>query len=254
MRRSIEADRHNQEIARNYTYVQRTATLRLNPDGSVKRREVRTYDVTLSEGTPYQRLIAIDDKPLPPDMERREREKLEKSLEDRRKETPGERAKRVADWEKKQQKNREFTRELLQAMDFRVVGDEPIRDRKAWIVEAVPHPGYEARSREARFLAKVRGKLWVDQRDYLTARIEAEFTDDISFGAFLAKLYKGSRFEYDQVPVNGEVWLPSRMIASFGARVVFARIRQSFDVGFKDYRKFQADSRIIVEDAAPPAP
>ena len=74
------------------------------------------------------------------------------------------------------------------------------------MIEATPHPGYQPRSPEARFLTKARGKLWIDEQDHLAARVEAEFIDDVNFGAFLAKLHKGSRFRYNQVPVNSEVW------------------------------------------------
>ena len=68
IRHATEADQRNEAASRNYTFVQRVSKRYLNSDGSVKRTEIRTYDVTLSEGTPYQRLIAIDDKPLPPDL------------------------------------------------------------------------------------------------------------------------------------------------------------------------------------------
>ncbi len=251
VRRAMEADRRNQDVARNYTYVERVVTVNTRADGSVKKREVRTYDVTLSEGTPYRRLIEIDDKPLPPEMERKEREKLEKSIEERRHESASARAKRVAEWEKKRRKQREFVDDLLQAMDFQLLGEEEVRGRKAWVVGAAPHPGYRPHSRETSFLTKVKGKLWIDQHDSITARLDAEFTDDVSFGVFLAKLHKGSRFVFEQVPVNGEVWLPTRLEGNFSARVVFSRLRASLEMDFSKYRKFQADSRIIVNEPAP---
>lgn len=256
VRRALEADRHNQKIARDYTYIERVSRRRTDGDGKPQRNEVRTYDVSLPEGTPYRRLIEIDDQPLPPDMERREREKLEMSLSDRRHESPGERARRIGDWEKKREKQRAFTRELLEAMDFRLLGAEELRGRKSWVIEATPHPGYQPRSAEARFLTKARGKLWIDEQDHLAARIEAEFVDDVSIGVFLARLHKGSRFEYDQARVNGEVWLPSRMEATYSMRILFARRRESLQVGYKDYRKFQAESHILstgpqVETAKP---
>ena len=245
IRRATEADQHNEELSRNYTFVQRVNKRTLNSDGSVKRTEIRTYDVTLSEGTPYRRLIAIDDKPLPPDRERTEQGKLQKSIEERRRESAQQRAKRIAQWEKDRQKDREFVNELLEAMDFRVTGEEVIAGRKTWVVSATPHPGYRPKSMETKFLVKMRGRTWIDETDYMAARIEAEAVDDISMGFFLAKVSKGSRFYIDQTRVNGEVWLPQRIAGQISARLLVVRFRQSFDMTFKDFRKFQVESHIV---------
>lgn len=251
IRRATEADRHNEEISRNYTFVERVSKRFLNADGSVKRTEIRTYDITLSEGTPYVRLIAIDDRPLPPERERKEQEKLQKSIEERQRESPQQRAKRVAQWEKDRQKDREFVNELLDAMDFKLTGEEEIAGRKAWVISATPRPGYRPKSSEAKFLVKMRGRTWIDEEDYMAARIEAEATDDISMGFFLAKVDKGSRFYIDQTRVNGEVWLPQRIEGRIFARLLIVRLREAFEMTFKDFRKFQVESHIVAAGEDP---
>jgi hypothetical protein len=245
VRHAMQEDRRNDEIARNYTYLERSNKRWLNPDGSVKREELRTNDVTLCEGTQYRRLVAIDDHPLSADMKKREEEKLRESIEERRKESPEQRAKRIAEWQKKREKNREFLKEFLDAMDFRMTGTGERAGRKYWAIEATPHPGYWPRSMAGKFLAKMRGTLWIDQQDYLPARIEAEATDNVTMGAFIAKVNKGTRFVIDQERVNGEVWLPRRVEASISARVVFSRVRQEFDITYDKFRKFQAESRVV---------
>jgi hypothetical protein len=245
LRRATEADQRNEKLARNYTFLERVSRRSLEKDGRVKRTQIRTYDVTLSEGTPYQRLIEIDNQPLPADKERKEQEKLRKINEERRKESPQQRAKREADWEKERAKDREFVKELLAAMDFRLAGEEEIAGRKAWVIEATPHPGYRPRSAETKFLAKTRGRIWIDQQDYLAPRIEAEMLDDVSLGGFLAKVHRGSRFYIDMVRVNNEVWLPKKVEAQISARILVARFRERFEVTFRDFKKFQADTRII---------
>ena len=77
----------------------------------------------------------------PPDPDRRQAaaagdgakgaREAEKSLQDRRDESPRQRAERIRDWERKRQKQRAFTRELLEAMDFSLLGTEELRGRKA---------------------------------------------------------------------------------------------------------------------------
>jgi hypothetical protein len=66
VRRSIQASDENWRIARNYTFLQRTEERQMDSAGRVKSKEVKTYDVTLLEGSPYLRLVERDDRPLPP--------------------------------------------------------------------------------------------------------------------------------------------------------------------------------------------
>jgi hypothetical protein len=248
----VEAEQRNQKLSRNYTFIERADTRRWSGDGTLKRAELRTYDITLTEGSPYRRLIAIDDKPLPPDMERREQEKLRASIEERARETPAQRTKRIAEWEKRRQRQGAFLDEVLDAMDFRLAGEQDLRGRKAWVIEATPHPGYDAKSRETKFLTKLRGRVWIDQQDRIAARIEAEVIDDVTFGVFLAKVNKGARFDLDQTRVNDEVWLPSHVTGSLSARIVWMRLRETFEYTYRDFRKFQAESRIVSTGEAPP--
>src|SRR5664279_233234 len=93
------ADELNWRIARNYTFLQRVELRRLDAQGKVTLSDVRTYDVTLQQGTPYRRLVQRDDHPLPPIEEKREQESLAKSIAERRRATEAERAKRLSAYE-----------------------------------------------------------------------------------------------------------------------------------------------------------
>ena len=52
IRHAVAADELNWRIARNYTFLQRVELRRLDAQGRMKVSEVRTYDVTLQQGTP----------------------------------------------------------------------------------------------------------------------------------------------------------------------------------------------------------
>ena len=71
--RSVKLDSDNYRIARNYTFVERSDNRENDAQGRLKQHRVLTCDVTLLEGSPYRRLIARDDKPLPPAQEKKER-------------------------------------------------------------------------------------------------------------------------------------------------------------------------------------
>src|SRR5580698_3040268 len=107
VRRALQRNAHNDEISRQYTYLRRDDVRTLDGGGKVKHRDLQTFDITLLEGSPYRRLVARDDKALPPQEEKKQQEQLKKNIDQRRTETPAQRQQRIADWERKQNRERE---------------------------------------------------------------------------------------------------------------------------------------------------
>jgi len=246
VRRSVQLMDQNLAVARNYTFLERSDTREYDGDGRLKTHKLLLYDVTLMEGSPYRRLVGKDDHGLSPEEERTEAKKLQDSIAQRRKETPAERTKRIAEWEKKRQRQREPLVEIPDAFDFRITGEESVDARDAWVVEATPRPGYHPRSSMAKLFPKFRGMLWIDKVDYQWVKTEAEVTDTISFGLFVARLNKGARLAVEMTRVNDEVWLPKRVEASLSARLALVKkLRLDSETIYSNYRRFQADSRIV---------
>ncbi|MCL4402441.1 MAG: hypothetical protein M1436_07250 [Acidobacteria bacterium] len=246
VRRSVEADRAAQNLARSYTFVERLDYREKDGSGQVKRREIKTFDVTLADGTPYRRLIERDDKPLSPAAQQQEEERLRKSIADRRSEKPEQRARRIREWEAKRRKQREFAREVVNAFDFKLLGEEQVDGHDTYIIEATPRPGYRPGSAAARFLTKTVARLWINKADYAWVKVDAEMTDTVSFGVFLARVYKGTRLHLEQTRVNNEIWLPRRIqVSSTGRIALIKRFGGEWDYTYRDYRKFQADSRVV---------
>jgi len=251
VRRSVQLMEHNLAIARNYTFLERAEIRELDSDAHVKTRKIMLYDVTMLEGSPYRRLVGKDDHPLSPEEERSEQKKLADSIAQRQKETPAERARRIADWEKKRQREREPLDEVPDAFNFQIAGEGQIDGRDAWIIEGTPRPGYHARSTLAKLFPKFRGKLWIDKADYQWVKTEAEVTDNISWGLFVARLSKGARLDVQMTRVNDEVWLPKRIEAKVSARLALVKkYRIEADTSFSNYRKFQVESRVVPDSNA----
>jgi hypothetical protein len=246
VQRSVTAIAANWKVARNYTFLEREEERQLDSEGREKSKEVKTYDITLLDGSPYLRLVERDDHPLPPGEEKKEREKLAKSIAERQKETPAQRQRRIDDYERRRQRQRETMQEVAEAFDFQVTGQDRIEGREVWILDATPRRGYSPRSQDAKILPHVRGKLWIDQRTYHWVKIEAEVIDTVSWGLFLVRLDRGARIWFDQTLVNDEVWLPKHVSITASARLgVFKKIRVQQDTTFRNFRKFQTDSRLI---------
>lgn len=247
VRRSIELDNRNEAVARSYTFLERDETRMLDRSGKLKKApESRTFDVTLLEGSPYRRLVERNDHPLPSAEERKEQEKLRRSIDERSKETSAERQLRIAEWDRKRQRQREFLQEIPDAFDLRLVGEESLNGRDTYVVAATPKPGFKPKLAAAAYFPKIKGKLWIDKRDNEWVRAEAETLDTISYGGILLRLGSGSRLTFEQTRVNDEVWLPKRIAVSLTARVMLvAGTRAEIEIAFSNFRKFQADSRLV---------
>src|SRR6266849_4717840 len=122
IRRSLSAQAENSKRVKNYTFLQRSEERELDANGQIKSKKSKTYDVTMLEGTSYKRLIERDDRPLPPHEEKTEQEKLQKSIEDRRRETEAERTKRVGEYDKRPGHSRAMMNEIPDAFDFTLRG------------------------------------------------------------------------------------------------------------------------------------
>jgi hypothetical protein len=246
IRRSVARDQTNAELARNYTFLQRQETRELDGAGKTRKRDIKTFDVTLLEGSPYRRLVARNDQPLPPKEQQQEEEKLRRSIEQRRSETPEQKERRIADWKRKEEKQREPLKELPDAFDFRFAAEESIEGVPAYVIDATPKPGYKPRSSGTSFLPKVKARFWISKEGYQWARVDMETLDTITFGGFLVRLARGSHVTMEQARINQEVWLPKRVAIQISARVLLLKgYHADILFTFSDYKKFQADSRIV---------
>jgi len=246
VRRAVERDSANTALARNYTFLQRQDLRELDNAGRLKSQRLETWDITLLDGSPYRRLVARDDRPISADEQRREEERLRRSIEDRQKETPAERGRRLAEWNRRQERQRAPVKELVDAFDFQLAGNEVLEGRPVFVIEALPKPGYKPKSTLSAFFPKVKLRLWIDQRDYQGARIDMEVMDAISLGGFLLRVAKGSRLVIEQTRMNDDVWLPKQVSLHASARVLLVKgLNREMDFTFSNYKKFQADSRVV---------
>lgn len=246
VRKSIEHDQKNQEIVRNYTYLERQLERQFDGSGKVKQQTLRTFDVTPQEGSPYRRLVARNDQPLSADEQQREEEKLQHSIEERRHETKEQRERRIADWERRRRRQREPLREVVDAFNFRIAGEEALNGGQAWVIDATPRPGYKPKSTAGSVLPKMKARFWIDKDDYQWIKMEADTLDTVTFGAFLIRIAKGAHIMMEQTRVNNEVWLPKRIALEGSARLFLVKgLHTQLDYTYSEYRKFQADSHVV---------
>jgi hypothetical protein len=244
--RAEAKDLENDKQQRDYTYIERDQEHKLDGKGQVRSTEVKTYEVMELYGEQVQRLVEKDDKALDAKDAAKEEEKIQKIIDKRRNESEGDRKKRQKKGDKDREEERKFVREVAEAYNFKLVGTELVGGREAWVVDGEPRPGFVPRMKESKFLSKFRGRVWIDKSDLQLAKMDVECLDTITWGLFLARFHKGSRFMLEQTRVNDEVWLPLHVTAKIDVRLALLK---NYDVNleqtFRDYKKFRATARIV---------
>jgi hypothetical protein len=241
-----EKDIENDKRLRDYTYVERDEEHRLDGKGEVKSREVKTFDVMEIYGEQVQRLKEKDDKTLNAKDAAKEEDKIQKLIDKRKNESEETRRKREEKEEKEREQDRKFVLEVADAYNFHLVENESLGGREAWVIDAEPRPGYEPHMKEAKFLPKFHGRVWIDKDDSQLAKMDVECIDTVSVGWFLARIHKGSRIVYEQTRVNDEVWLPKHLSLKVDVRLALLKdFNVEMEQAFRDYKKFRATTKIV---------
>jgi hypothetical protein len=243
-------DIENDKRLRNYTYIERDEEHKLDGKGQVKSTEAKTYEVMELYGEQVQRLTEKDDKPLDAKDAAKEEEKIQKIINKRKDESENERKKREEKEQKGREEDRKFVLEVADAYNFTLVGTELVGGREAWVIDGEPRPGFVPHMKQSKFLAKFRGRVWIDKSDFQLAKMDVECLDTVSWGLFLARIHKGSRFMLEQTRVNEEVWLPRELTVRVDVRLALLKnVNVDLEQSFRDYKKFRATSRVLaVED------
>jgi hypothetical protein len=126
--------------------------------------------------------------------------------------------------------------------------------REAWVIDGEPRPGFVPHAKDAKYLTKFHGRVWIDKDDLQLAKLDVECLDTVSWGLFLARFHKGSRFMLEQTRVNNEVWLPRHVTFKLDARVALVKgFNLDGDQTFSDYKKFRTSAKIVgVREAKQP--
>ena len=241
-----DKDLENDKRQRDYTYIDREVQNNLDGKGQTKSTEIKTYEVLEIYGEQVQRLIEKDDKPLNPKDAAKEEEKIQKIIDKRKNESEEDRKKREEKQVKEREDGRKFVKEVADAYNFKLVGTDDVGGREAWVIDGEPRPGYEPKMKDAKFLPKFRGRVWIDKGDMQLAKMDIEAIDTVSIGWVLARIHKGTRVMLEQTRVNDEVWLPRHVTFKLDARVALLKgYKVDGDLQYHDYKKFRTSSKIV---------
>jgi hypothetical protein len=253
VRRSISEDQFDWVRMKDYTWQARSMERHFNAHGKVESRKQEGWETLVLDGQPHRRMLERDGKPLSPAEQRYEQQKLDEAARKLGSQTPAEKQHRLEEGEKRRKREFAFLSEIPDLFDLRLEGDSTVDGRPVWVVYGAPRPGAQPKSRDAKVLLKVRGRMWIDKATYQWAKVEAETTDTISWGLFLARLNAGAKLTFEQTEVNSEIWLPKRLFMTGSGRVgLIKRLAEDEQIDWSHYRKFSVDSRIVTDPSPSP--
>jgi hypothetical protein len=251
MKKSLDAGDRNALRVREYASRKHVDEKQLDTDGSVRSETTKTYDDVVIDGILIRKLVAKDGKPLSPSEAQKEEERVNRIATSRKQETSSERTKRLNEEERKRIKSHDFSQEVYDAFEFRLVGEDQIEGRKNWVIEATPAPGYEPKEMRAKIFPHLKGKVWIDEQDYLWTKAEAFAIDPFTVGfGIIAKLEQGAHLYFDQTRSPDGIWL----LRDSGLRAV-AHIAIVKRIGIEQVSTFDNFRKVpsgveVVEDSA----
>jgi len=217
--RSVEAIKHDWDVDPQYECKERDRA----GNGS------KTYEDLMIDGSPYQLLIAVNEKPLSPEQQTGEKQKMRDVIAKRKAESPQDRAQRINKYEEQRKRNHALIEDLTKAFDFKLTGEGRLDGHRVYVLDAKPRPGYHPDSKQTDVLTGMKGKLWIDTATFQWVKVEAEVIHPVSIDGFVARVEPGTRFELEKTPLAADVWLPKHFSMRSHAKIFFMFGKSSFD-------------------------
>jgi hypothetical protein len=148
----------------------------------------RTYSVTMLEGSPYERLIAVNGKNLSPAQQKGEQEKYEKTVAARQHESADQRSRRIAKYQAERKRDHALIRQMISAFDYRLVGRHTLNGFRVYVLKATPRRGYKPIDRDSEVLTSMEGTMWIDQKTFQWVKVEAHVIHPVRIESFLAEV------------------------------------------------------------------
>jgi len=94
----------------------------------------KLYQITMIDGTPYQRLVAVNGKPLSASQEANEKKKQQQTTSERKAESASERQKRITKYQKDRRRDHTMMEQLTKAFNFAFVGESKLRGFDVYVL------------------------------------------------------------------------------------------------------------------------
>ncbi len=238
--RVVENQERNQELQRQYTYIETVRTEDSRKDGTARRREEETFEVTPAPGGEYRRLIAKYGQPLTQNEVQKEEEKFQKYIEESLELSPTELEDKNENLKRRVGRFESRVREALEVFEFSALPDADLSGRRVRVFEFSPLPGYKPHSRATKLLHRTEGTIWIDPVRNQIAKLHIRFRNEMKFALGLfGRISKGTEAVAEQVHIGDEIWLLDRIDVFLKGRFYFfKKYNRHMTFSYSDYKKY----------------
>jgi hypothetical protein len=169
--------------------------------------KINTKEIVETKDGDVARLIAVDDKPLTPEAQQAEIDRLNNLLEH-----PEIQEHRHKKEQEDSGRENEMIRLLPDGFVYHYEGLVEGPNGPAFRLTFKPNPNFQPPDREAEVYHGMAGELWIDQREERIVKLQAHLIADVDFGwGILGKLYKGGSILVEQKDVGDGKWEGTHM-------------------------------------------
>ncbi len=237
VQRSAAVNSRDWQAQISFSDTEREVRSKVDENGRVTSQQSKTYRTLMIEGSPYHRVLAVNDEPLSGAQQAEEQAKLDREIARRRNESPSERKARISKFNEARAEEHLLMQQMVSAFQFKLLGEEQVGGVSCYHLQADPNPAYRPPVEKARVLTGMRGQMWIDKQQYHWVRIKAKVTEPVSFGFFIARVKPGTEFELVQSPV-GPFWLPEKFTEKVNASVLgLYGYRSQVETFYSDYKQ-----------------
>jgi hypothetical protein len=174
---------------------------------TVNERGVQVRDVIESKDGTVARLLLKDGKPLTPEQDKAERQRLEDMIA-----SPAAYAKHVKNGESEKSMADKLVPLMADAMINTYTPGQPQSGRNGGAPEIVldykPNPKFVPPNTQAQALTGLQGRVWIDAKTHYVVRMEGTIFRPVNFGwGVLAHVYPGGKVVMNQTNVGDNRWI-----------------------------------------------
>jgi hypothetical protein len=224
-----EAMRVDDELQRQFAYIEQRRDVRVTKLGKVEVGPQRTFEVYPSPepGGTYKRLIAIEGKPLSPEelakADRKHQQDLAREAERQKRESPKQRAERLEKEADEQRERNAIVADGFAVYEPSLVGRETLDGYELLVIALTPREDAKVTTRQGRWMKQFEGRVWISAADYQIVRLDMHARDDVTIGwGLLGRVHEGSRLVYKRRRFEN-AWLPEQLIFDASGRTLLFR-------------------------------
>ncbi len=239
----------SEDLRKSYTYKQTVVADEFDSHGNKKGTHTDEYQGWMVKDVTLRQHLAHDGKPLPPDQEQKEQDRVNKEIA----------SIKEGGYNRRPNGPTLSVANLLKVATFFNERRVDVNGRPTIQWDYTGDPKAKASDLGEEVMKKLTGELWVDEEDAAVVRMRGKLNENFHVaGGLLVNVKAGSWFDLYTHHVNGEIWFVQHLQAHADGRfLLFKGFDGDANVTFSDYRKMKTSvtilpgSQVVDEDGKP---